>query len=126
MATRQLLFEEFSFALRLPDYFGKNWDALEECLTDMSWLPAEAYALFITDAPKILDLEQDDVFAELVDLLSDVAVWWSRERDHQAPRAIVAPFHVVFLADDGQQHAMITRLQSAAPSDVISGLAIRA
>ena len=27
-------------ALGFPAWFGRNWDALEDCLTDMSWQPA--------------------------------------------------------------------------------------
>ncbi|MFH8345357.1 barstar family protein [Streptomyces sp. NPDC018045] len=28
-------------ALRLPDWFGRNWDALADCLADLSWCPAD-------------------------------------------------------------------------------------
>ena len=31
-------FREISSALRFPYYFGNNWSALDECLTDLDWL----------------------------------------------------------------------------------------
>jgi RNAse (barnase) inhibitor barstar len=31
--------------MAFPDYFGHNWDALDECLTDLSWLSAEGYII---------------------------------------------------------------------------------
>jgi len=34
-------------ALECPEYFGMNWDALYDCLTDMSWRPAAGYVLHL-------------------------------------------------------------------------------
>ena len=31
--------------MHLPDYFGDNWDAFEECLNDLSWISADGYIL---------------------------------------------------------------------------------
>lgn len=30
-------------AMQFPSYFGRNWDALNDCLTDLSWAPASGY-----------------------------------------------------------------------------------
>jgi RNAse (barnase) inhibitor barstar len=37
--SKQKLFAIYARALRFPKYFGWNWDAFEECLGDLSWLP---------------------------------------------------------------------------------------
>ena len=43
--SRAGFFQEISHALSFPAYFGHNWDAVYDCLTDPSWLPAAGYVL---------------------------------------------------------------------------------
>jgi hypothetical protein len=43
--TRAGFFTEIARKLRFPDYFGRNWDAVYDCLTDLNWLPAGGYVL---------------------------------------------------------------------------------
>jgi hypothetical protein len=37
--------------LRFPGYFGRNWDAFEECVRDLSWLPPGRVILRHVDIP---------------------------------------------------------------------------
>ncbi len=34
-----------SVAMHFPEYFGDNWDAFEDCLTDLSWQDAPGYVI---------------------------------------------------------------------------------
>jgi len=45
--TRAEFFHQIASALRFPDYFGHNWDAVYDCLTDLNWLPAAGYVLVL-------------------------------------------------------------------------------
>jgi hypothetical protein len=38
MKTRQGLFDESSDVLEFPECFGNNWDALSDCVPELSWL----------------------------------------------------------------------------------------
>ncbi|MEU9500590.1 barstar family protein [Streptomyces sp. NPDC048196] len=54
MGDSDALFEQFWNGFKLPDYFGWNFPALNDCLRDLRWLSADQYLLLIGDAGKIL------------------------------------------------------------------------
>jgi hypothetical protein len=61
------LMAEFARGLRFPDYFGKNWDALSDCLTDLSWFDARSHFVVAIDhwdyctSPTLQDVLQETV-----------------------------------------------------------------
>ena len=80
--------EKIAAALAFPEWFGGNWDALEDCLGDLSWRKGEGHVLVFTGYP-----EKHDV---LVDVLrSSAQDWAARGR----------PFFAVFI-DPGRKLAL--------------------
>lgn len=60
-ATVPEFFNELSAALQFPLYFGHNWDAMDECLADMSWEPLiGGLVVLVPDADSLL-ASADDV-----------------------------------------------------------------
>ena len=72
------LFERIASALAFPDWFGANWDALFDCLNDLSWLPARGYVLVFEHTDGLAE-EAPQVLHALRELLIESAVAW-RER----------------------------------------------
>jgi len=63
-------------ALRLPAYFGYNWDALEDSLRDLAWAPAErGYLLLYEGAGRFARAAPGD-FAVALGILDDVVGYW--------------------------------------------------
>ncbi|MFH7595271.1 barstar family protein [Streptomyces racemochromogenes] len=54
MSDTDSVFQQCYDGLKLPDYFGWNWDALSDCLRDLNWLPAEHYVLIVEAADEAL------------------------------------------------------------------------
>ncbi len=69
----QPVFEAFSKALGFPDWFGRNWDALEDCLCDLSWREAAGYVLLLERHEA---LAGDDC-GVLRDVLAAAAEFWA-------------------------------------------------
>jgi hypothetical protein len=51
--SEESLFAELAHKLSLPPHFGRNWDALNECLSELDWLSASRIALLHEGAPHL-------------------------------------------------------------------------
>ena len=47
------LFNSLAEAFLFPSYFGRNWDAVDECLRDLEWMPAAGYVLVVNHAAEL-------------------------------------------------------------------------
>jgi len=60
-------------ALDFPDWFGGNWDALEDCLIDLSWRDAPGWVLIFRN----FDALPRDERGVLVEVLASAAQFWA-------------------------------------------------
>ena len=67
-----------SRAMNFPNYFGWNWDALEECLSDLEWLSADAYDFHWETASTLLLSSPADFFMFLEVFASVSQEWHER------------------------------------------------
>lgn len=101
--TKPALLSEFARALMFPDYFGHNWDALEECLVDLEWLPAKGYVLVITEAEQLLAFSDDEEdYPTFVEIVTEAGETWSGRQPAGLPAAGV-PFHTVLVVTKAKQ-----------------------
>jgi len=85
-AEKGALLDRISAALRFPAWFGRNWDALEDCLADLSWSEARGHVLLFERAAQLATPDRDT----LVQILGSVA-------SQRAARG--RPFFAVFVGD---------------------------
>lgn len=64
-------YNEIANALSFPKYFGKNFDALEEMLNDLCWIPNENIILLIHHNQQLKSALLDDL-EELLDILKNI------------------------------------------------------
>jgi barstar (barnase inhibitor) len=72
---RAALFAELDRALKLPEHFGHNWDALADVLEDRDWLGKTGRVLVVHgSAPYRRDHPTD--WTTLEDILSEASEFW--------------------------------------------------
>jgi len=87
LTDKQDLMSGLAGALELPDWFGGNWDALDESLRDLSWLEAAGHVVVI-EGGEVLWRRQPDLAGTLVSVWTGAANAWTSKG---------VPFHLVFV-----------------------------
>lgn len=70
-------YEEISKALNFPDYFTHNFDSLDECMNDLSWISEKDIHLLIFNYEDLLYEEKynleviNNIFAHAISELED-------------------------------------------------------
>ena len=72
---KQSFLQKVAEVMRFPDYFGYNWDALEECITDLDWCPAARYIL-IYDYPEGFSKAEPEQWKIAYDILRSAVEYW--------------------------------------------------
>lgn len=68
------LFDRMAATLALPAGFGRNWDALADCLRDPAWCPANGYVLLFAHAAD-LHTRNRSSFDALLGVLDDATTF---------------------------------------------------
>ncbi len=78
IARKEQLLNHAATALRFPADFGHNWDALEECLTDLEWVDADGYVIYYDHIDGLLAAHPDQ-FETFVEILRDAVASWKED-----------------------------------------------
>lgn len=68
-------FDHVSKAMRFPAWFGRNWDALADCLKDLSWIPGKGWVV-VFEQSKHFGAGHRQEFEEAMDLMAEIADFW--------------------------------------------------
>jgi RNAse (barnase) inhibitor barstar len=74
---KEQLLNHLATSLRLPQSFGHNWDALEECLNDLEG-DGEGYLIYYDHIDGMLNAHPDQ-FETLVEILRDAVGSWKED-----------------------------------------------
>jgi RNAse (barnase) inhibitor barstar len=94
--TKRELLTVFQRALEFPSYFGHNWDAFDECITDLEWMPAKGYLIILSKAENLLSSESADHYRIFIDTMNEAGKHWAAPPEGAA----ATPFHTLLVVTE--------------------------
>jgi hypothetical protein len=77
--SKQDLFDQFQQIMQFPDYFGHNWDALDEFLRDLEWLPSLGYILYFS-SPEVFINTSPIEFKIFLEVIQSSYDYWTPQQ----------------------------------------------
>jgi Barstar (barnase inhibitor) len=69
------LFQEFATVMQFPEYFGHNWDALKDCLTELDGHEVDRYIITIDKLDRFIANDPSQ-WSEFLDVCKSVVEYW--------------------------------------------------
>jgi RNAse (barnase) inhibitor barstar len=76
--TLEKFYASVSSQLKFPDNFGNNFDAFDEMMNDLDWLPEDRIYLIFRNYDIFLVEENDEAREILLTILDDASSEWKR------------------------------------------------
>lgn len=83
------LLDRLATSLEFPAWFGHNWDALADCLADLSWLQANGYLILLEHCDGFRAARAED-FITLLQIFQAAAEAW---RESRVPFWVLVDMH---------------------------------
>ena len=75
ITSKQAFLKQAAEAMEIPTYFGNNWDAFDECITDLTWCPAQRYVI-LYDYADIFAQAEPTQYQIALDILNSAKKYW--------------------------------------------------
>lgn len=105
-------FDELAAALQFPYYFGENWSAVRDCITDLNWLKGSSFLIVFDSADHLLS-QSERGFRLLLAMLADAnGVWHGKTADFGVQGRRPIAFQSVLACDPEAVDALTRRIDA--------------
>ncbi len=81
--TSEELYNTLQAQFEFPDYFGKNLDALYDCLVDLEWITQDLVVVILSEFEQLLEAESADpeLLEDFFLTLNDACISWKMNEE---------------------------------------------
>ncbi len=76
---KKTFLEHIARAMKFPAYFGQNWDALQDCLTDLQGIQVKGYILLFEHPERFFKTSPADWHVAM-DVLNSAVEFWKQQQ----------------------------------------------